>query len=1339
MALKGVRQFSHLILEENEEYITDVSCICKSKSIHRLFGNAFKGRIRIGSKSIIIEPDDSTISMIKILFSQIIDIKLDSTHSKMIVFSKVVRLVDVQVIDGKSRSVTPNQVLSSKDSESCTSNKGGFEFEITIKNEIGQYIMNLSNELWMEHSKKHGSINKLEDLVGKWISFLYNKEILNVEYEFLLDHRDQFLISKPLIVNRIKPFTKHRGILHIVSSGICFKPLPNFSNKPYKRIPLKNIWFIFKRIYSMKTNSVEIIYGKELKPHIMSSKRRAHWRSFFLEFQSTQDREHIVAFLQSYLMNLNSKGCQWNSQVPQYASCQCSSVNSSSCLPMLFVDPLYASQSPCFKKHIQNLWIHGSISTYHYLDYLNSIGGRSKADLTQYPIYPWTIVSFNSVLNSKQDLSQPSNYRDLSKPLGSINRSNLEMLKSRMKDLPTSEQFLYGSHYSTPGYISYFLVRQFPEYQLKLHGGDFDVWNRMFHSMSDTWKTILEGKTTYMELIPQFYEQNPDFLLNNKLNIRTNSGSLLNVQIPNWQFGTDNNQLNTASLNTTHLSQAEMFLKTMRYALEGQIVSQHIHEWIDLIFGFKQRGSEAYNSDNLFHPITYINSSIAIRTDQSPVYAAQECTNELASNLNQEIYLRKISDENQDTALKAQVEEFGQVPIMLFNDPHPKRDLISLEEYTIMQHLNHECANMPWFVLFKTNPQLLEANYDFNQKAQQPKQEENYLEGSIETLNFMVDLQNHLKPVKTLNNEFSNTTNRVDMFKRDLISQENILRPNHKLGKDEFDNNKEKFNLNEKDGFMLIFAEDYCDSRGGFQKLDFSKISQLEANDRTGIQFSFLTSIYEKPREFVLLALLDQFEERLSFYISMYGFEELGFKCVYSSKQDLFGNKPICIDLLVCNEGSAYVTIGTLSGDLIYLRFKLSSKASLLNLTQPEHIDFHNMFVMAQKEKILKQFNMGNVNLVVSIEFHEFSCYIVAVSQGGIMLVSRHSIDNHQDFRKSVWFPIVDIPLRYEKVSCIIQMDLVNPDLTDLPKDQPKKQNSQKNINENISRFGKITKDIDSSGFCFSCILSDLDGKKQRLWSFGGQDKLLSLDLIGMLNSIFSVQGSNRKENGGSVNNHLGNDVITSEGNSNIAHSFGLKEIEESQKVDWVFLKEKSLLLYVGFHKVGNLSVMVFWDIHKKKDAKVHKVIFIPNLFIDSVCWDKYRKGLLILGQIIEEPELKPQGQSEIKTSSTLSPNKKEENISKNIYFFREKHWNSKNNIVMQILTLKSSFEVLLNTNIRRTSSLNHNSLDFKRHTILCTERLIILSSYLAFLVFRVSKKNQPTENFEQATQGTPK
>jgi hypothetical protein len=45
---------------------------------------------------------------------------------------------------------------------------------------------------------------------------------------------------------------------------------------------------------------------------------------------------------------------------------------------------------------------------------------------------------------------------------------------------------------------------------------------------------------------------------------------------------------------------AEEFIIKHREALESKYVSDNIHQWIDLIFGYLQKGKKALKANNLF-------------------------------------------------------------------------------------------------------------------------------------------------------------------------------------------------------------------------------------------------------------------------------------------------------------------------------------------------------------------------------------------------------------------------------------------------------------------------------------------------------------------------------------------------------------------------------------------------------------------------------------------------------------------------------------------------------------------------------------------------------------------
>ena len=112
-----------------------------------------------------------------------------------------------------------------------------------------------------------------------------------------------------------------------------------------------------------------------------------------------------------------------------------------------------------------------------YLMRLNTASRRSYNDLMQYPVMPWVLADYCS---DTIDLADPDAYRDLSKPIGALNPDRLEHFKMRadaLKDDPSIPHFLYGSHYSTSGAVTWYLIRLQPFTQLahNLQGGKFDL------------------------------------------------------------------------------------------------------------------------------------------------------------------------------------------------------------------------------------------------------------------------------------------------------------------------------------------------------------------------------------------------------------------------------------------------------------------------------------------------------------------------------------------------------------------------------------------------------------------------------------------------------------------------------------------------------------------------------------------------------------------------------------------------------------------------------------------------------------------------------------------------
>lgn len=388
---------------------------------------------------------------------------------------------------------------------------------------------------------------------------------------WLEDLNEKILIRSS--ASQITPLVSNPGRVVLTNSVIYFQPFNNVEAQPVKKFRLSGVLKVANRRYLLRQVGIEIFMDDAV---------------LFLAFESEQERDQFEKLLLSQSLPRIETQTQGNMML---------------------------------------MWQSGKLSNYDYLMYLNTMADRSFNDLMQYPVFPWVIADYKS---PTLDLSKPATFRNLSKPIGALNPARLAGLKERYNEMP-APKFLYGTHYSTPGYVLFYTVRQAPEYTLCLQAGKYDHADRMFRSIEDTWQNVTGAGADVKELIPEFYQPGGEFLLNSKrldLGSTQETGEAVgDVRLPPWA------------------SSAADFTAKCREALECEYVSTRIHDWIDLIFGYKQRGPEAVKADNVFYYLTYEGA----------------------------VDVSRLADPLERESVQAQIMEFGQTPKQLFTIPHPAR------------------------------------------------------------------------------------------------------------------------------------------------------------------------------------------------------------------------------------------------------------------------------------------------------------------------------------------------------------------------------------------------------------------------------------------------------------------------------------------------------------------------------------------------------------------------------------------------------------------------------------------------------------------------------------------
>jgi hypothetical protein len=144
---------------------------------------------------------------------------------------------------------------------------------------------------------------------------------------------------------------------------------------------------------------------------------------------------------------------------------------------------------------------------------------------------------------------------------------NDEKIPAVMKRYENSEDFEnadlpkyhYGSHYSNPGFVLFYLLRlePFTTHAIQLQGGHFDHADRLFDSLPACYRGVLGNHQDVKELVPELFFL-PEVLRNVNgidLGVTQSNRRVHDVELPPWA------------------ANAEEFVRIHRAALESECVA----------------------------------------------------------------------------------------------------------------------------------------------------------------------------------------------------------------------------------------------------------------------------------------------------------------------------------------------------------------------------------------------------------------------------------------------------------------------------------------------------------------------------------------------------------------------------------------------------------------------------------------------------------------------------------------------------------------------------------------------------------------------------------------------
>jgi hypothetical protein len=221
------------------------------------------------------------------------------------------------------------------------------------------------------------------------------------------------------------------------------------------------------------------------------------------------------------------------------------------CATRLEVPPILKIQSHLIDSGKTDLWMTRRLSNFDYLLFLNVMAGRSFSDPTQYPIFPWIILNFES------ETLVPATFRDLRKPIAD----------SEVGRSPVS-----------PKALATFLARIPYDHA---ESGAFD-------SIASLCQSALNPSSGICELIPEFFYF-PEFLIGQS-----------DVKLPGWaKSPLDFVYQHRKMLESEEVSRDLRFWIDLMFGCQQEVY----HPSSDLI-GSSQRPSDPAETDRLWSLIS---------------------------------------------------------------------------------------------------------------------------------------------------------------------------------------------------------------------------------------------------------------------------------------------------------------------------------------------------------------------------------------------------------------------------------------------------------------------------------------------------------------------------------------------------------------------------------------------------------------------------------------------------------------------------------------------------------------------------------------------------------------